>query len=514
MYFEESLLSLWMDLTSGMMNIQLIPQYPVIGESATLSVTGVTGNIVSITWYKGPNTTTEYHILTYLTPGNPPLLPGPPHNSRVTHSSNGSLLISDLTIADSNNYTVKIQTENPEEQASVILTVYERVSKPKVTAPTSQPKENDTFTLTCDTRNAERILWSRNSVSLPSGPILSADNRTVTFSRVTRGDSGDYRCEAANPASKNTSDPYPVTVSYFPQMASSVTIGSITGIVVAVLLLVALVTVLLYLFLIRRPHNKSSNSDISITEIPSANGQPSTSITVSLLSLWMDLTSGLINIQLMPHYPVISESVTLSVTGVTGKILSIAWYKGINTTPEYHILTYLPANPSPLLPGPLYVSQIRPFPDGSLLISDLNIADTGNYTVKMQTESTAEQATVILTVYEHPPPSEPNVGLIIGIVVAVLLAVTLVAASSYLFIVCKRRKKPSNNMNSVMEEPASNGLVGSPSMEQPELQYADIEFKNKNTRKQQPLSGTMHEDGSPPMQPPPENIVYSELRLQ
>ncbi|XP_063798600.1 carcinoembryonic antigen-related cell adhesion molecule 8-like isoform X3 [Pseudophryne corroboree] len=211
------LLSLWMDLTSGMVNIQLIPQYPVIGESVTLGVTGVTGRVASIIWHKGPNTNKEYLILTYLPNDPSPLLPGPLYVSRARPFPDGSLLITDLHITDTDNYIVKVQTEKTQEQASVTLTVYERVSKPKVSASTSQPKENDTFTLTCDTRNAERILWSRNSVSLPSGPILSADNRTVTFSRVTRGDSGDYRCEAENPASRSISDPYTVTISYGPE---------------------------------------------------------------------------------------------------------------------------------------------------------------------------------------------------------------------------------------------------------------------------------------------------------
>ncbi|XP_075047025.1 cell adhesion molecule CEACAM1-like isoform X6 [Mixophyes fleayi] len=332
-------LSLWMDLTSGMMNIQLIPQYPVIGGSVTLSVTGITGRIPSFSWYKGPNTNPVYQILTYILGDPSPQINGPLYFSRARPFPNGSLLISDLHLTDRGDYIVSVQTENPAEQTSVTLTVYERVSKPKLIAPTSLPKENHSITLTCDTSNAERILWSRGSVGLPSGPILSADNRTVTFPKVTRADSGEYRCEAENSVSKSISDPYTVTVSF--------------------------------------------------------------------LSLWMDLTSGMMNIQLIPQYPVIQEFVTLSVTGISGKIITFSWYKGPNTNAENQILTYIPGDPSPQINGPLYFSRARPLPAGSLLISDLHITDSGNYILRIQTEKPAEEASVTLTVYERV--SKPKV---------------------------------------------------------------------------------------------------------
>ncbi|XP_063798602.1 carcinoembryonic antigen-related cell adhesion molecule 8-like [Pseudophryne corroboree] len=205
-----------MDLTSGLMDIQLIPQYPVIKESVILSVIGTTGRIRYFAWYKGPNTRAEYQFLKYTSAATSPLLPGPVYVSRARPFPNGSLLITDLHMIDTGNYIIRVQTEKSEENTSVSLTVYQHLRKLRVTASTSHPTENDTFTLTCNTRNAERILWSRDSVSLPSGSILRANNRTVTFSRVTRGDSGEYRCEIENSASKSISDPYTVTVYYGP----------------------------------------------------------------------------------------------------------------------------------------------------------------------------------------------------------------------------------------------------------------------------------------------------------
>ncbi|XP_077312903.1 cell adhesion molecule CEACAM16-like isoform X2 [Lithobates pipiens] len=78
---------------------------------------------------------------------------------------------------------------------------------------TSLPKENDTVTLTCTSTNAEWIEWSR----VPYGAMLSPDNRTVTFSRIKRSNSGDYRCQAGNPVTMENSDSITITVAYGPE---------------------------------------------------------------------------------------------------------------------------------------------------------------------------------------------------------------------------------------------------------------------------------------------------------
>ncbi|XP_063798599.1 carcinoembryonic antigen-related cell adhesion molecule 8-like isoform X2 [Pseudophryne corroboree] len=434
------LLSLWMDLTSGMVNIQLIPQYPVIGESVTLGVTGVTGRVASIIWHKGPNTNKEYLILTYLPNDPSPLLPGPLYVSRARPFPDGSLLITDLHITDTDNYIVKVQTEKTQEQASVTLTVYERVSKPKVSASTSQPKENDTFTLTCDTRNAERILWSRNSVSLPSGPILSADNRTVTFSRVTRGDSGDYRCEAENPASRSISDPYTVTISYGPENVQ------ITG--------------KLYV---------NFGSDISLScsadSVPPADYQwrfkdgdlnpKQNTLLIHNASSDKQGTYSCVVTNAETRLTV-TTSVFVNVTAVGPENVTITGLLHMHVGSDTSLNCSADSLPPPTYRWRFNDRELNE--SKTLQIYNATLKDQGNYTcvvINPETKRTVNASVYLSVTMEAANNGGMDKGHIIGIVVACLLLVALVAAMLYLFIIHKQRKKPSDKL-SMVNIPATN----------------------------------------------------------
>ncbi|XP_063293150.1 carcinoembryonic antigen-related cell adhesion molecule 16-like [Pelobates fuscus] len=215
-YALTALLSVWMQAVSAL-SIQPIPQYPAVGQSVTLSVTGINGNLRSFSWYKGPNSNAEYQILSYIPALNPPQTNGKQYFSRASGLPNGSLLISDLVITDRGIYTVIGQTDRGIWQESVNLTVYIPVTKPVIRANSSLVNENDTVTLTCEMENAERIVWGRSNGRLPSDITLSNDNRTLTFSSIKRSDSGDYYCEAENVINKIKSDIYTLKVNYGPE---------------------------------------------------------------------------------------------------------------------------------------------------------------------------------------------------------------------------------------------------------------------------------------------------------
>ncbi|XP_077112418.1 cell adhesion molecule CEACAM16-like [Ranitomeya variabilis] len=206
---QRVLLVFMMDVTSGQISIQPIPQYPVINGSVTLSVTGITEKLHRYNWYKGPKKNDEYEILKYINSAKRPLSFGPLYNDRIIAFDNGSLQINNLQITDVVNYIVRIRGVNLSEKLQTILTVYEPVTKPKITASITQLKETDQLNLNCDTSAPAKITWTRN------GAKLSGDNKTLSISSVKRGDAGEYRCEAWN----LVSDPYPVTVAYGPDKA-------------------------------------------------------------------------------------------------------------------------------------------------------------------------------------------------------------------------------------------------------------------------------------------------------
>ncbi|XP_066461773.1 carcinoembryonic antigen-related cell adhesion molecule 4-like isoform X3 [Eleutherodactylus coqui] len=180
---------------------------------------------------------------------------------------------------------------------------------------------------------------------------------------------------------------------------------------------------------------------------------------IAVLILHMDLISGEINIQLNPENPIAKESVTLKVTGITGNILYFYWCKGPSTAAEYHILTHYQHGLR--VQGPLYFSRVTAFPNGSLLIKDLQVEDQGNYRVKVQTE-TQEDADISLQVYGkeneavtqqpygstsaslyiatpsdsiyatiHDSPHYKNAGITAGIICGAILGILLIIAVSF-----------------------------------------------------------------------------------
>ncbi|XP_072282710.1 cell adhesion molecule CEACAM7-like isoform X2 [Pyxicephalus adspersus] len=230
------LLGVWVNVACESINIQLTPQYPVIQGNVTLNVSGITDGILYYTWHKGSNSSPQNQILGYFPGYSIPVVPGPLNNFRITAFPSGSLQVSKLQSTDRGKYIIKIQTQKRALEGTLLLAIYDPVSKPAITVSNLQPQENDTITLTCTSSNAQRLIWSKVNGRLTSGAILSSDNGTVTFSRTNRLDTGNYQCEAENVASKKISDPYTLIISYGPENmkitgSTQVTAGSAISLV-------------------------------------------------------------------------------------------------------------------------------------------------------------------------------------------------------------------------------------------------------------------------------------------
>ncbi|CAH2319037.1 carcinoembryonic antigen-related cell adhesion molecule 1-like [Pelobates cultripes] len=209
-----------------------------------------------------------------------------------------------------------------------------------------------------------------------------------------------------------------------------------------------------------------------------------------LLSVWMQLTIA-ISIQPIPQYPVVGQSVTLSVTGINGDIWQFFWYKGLIINTDNHILTYTPDLYPPQSRGRQYSSRTSGLPDASLKITDLLFADQGIYTVYIQADGGPRKASLNLTVYNNGffipqglnscPAFSPQsiAGIIGGTVCGFVLIISVTVLLYKRCILLDReskqgcstcRKDPSPLYNNVLD-------IGKDSVSNEGPVYMDLQFK-------------------------------------
>ncbi|KAM9039180.1 cell adhesion molecule CEACAM6-like isoform 3-T3 [Sarcophilus harrisii] len=210
-----SILSCWIQPTSAQVTIVPNPPFGEVNHNITLDIRGFTGPALTYTWYRKavaePNKIALYRVETEAQE---------PAGIREKVLPNGSLLIPNLTLNDTDDYHVTIVNS----RGDIIfgqgnLAVYERTTKPNLTANRTSVIENDTLVFTCGTEQAEvDILWffNKKSLILNERMKLSMKNQTLIIQVVKRVDAGSYECEIRNPISSNRSDPISLTVNYGP----------------------------------------------------------------------------------------------------------------------------------------------------------------------------------------------------------------------------------------------------------------------------------------------------------
>ncbi|XP_031817525.1 carcinoembryonic antigen-related cell adhesion molecule 21-like [Sarcophilus harrisii] len=206
-----SILSCWIQPTSAQISVVSNPLYGEVNRNVTLDIQDYSGRAVSYTWFR--KTITDPNEIAVYTVENREQDPGDIWKKVFP---NGSLLIPDLTLSDSDDYIVVIVNSKCSIVAQGHLAVYERTSKPNLTANRTNIIENGTLAFTCVTEQAGMdILWffDEKPLILNEKMKLSVNNQILTILSVKREDARFYQCEIRNPISSSRSDLIPLTVN-------------------------------------------------------------------------------------------------------------------------------------------------------------------------------------------------------------------------------------------------------------------------------------------------------------
>nr|XP_058145026.1 hepatic and glial cell adhesion molecule isoform X2 [Dasypus novemcinctus] len=167
----------------------------------------------------------------------------PDYRDRIRLFENGSLLLSDLQLADEGTYEVEISITDDTftGEKTINLTVDVPISRPQVVvASTTVLELSEAFTLNCSHENGTKpsYTWLKDGKPLlnDSRLLLSPDRKVLTITRVLLEDDDLYSCAVENPISQGRSLPVKITV----YRRSSLYIILSTG---GIFLLVTLVTV-------------------------------------------------------------------------------------------------------------------------------------------------------------------------------------------------------------------------------------------------------------------------------
>ncbi|XP_044116620.1 hepatocyte cell adhesion molecule isoform X1 [Neovison vison] len=167
----------------------------------------------------------------------------PDYRDRIRLFENGSLLLSDLQLADEGTYEVEISITDDTftGEKTINLTVDVPISRPQVlVASTTVLELSEAFTLNCSHENGTKpsYTWLKDGKPLlnDSRMLLSPDHKVLTITRVLMEDDDLYSCVVENPISEGRSLPIKITV----YRRSSLYIILSTG---GIFLLVTLVTV-------------------------------------------------------------------------------------------------------------------------------------------------------------------------------------------------------------------------------------------------------------------------------
>ncbi|XP_074170382.1 cell adhesion molecule CEACAM3 isoform X5 [Rhinolophus sinicus] len=164
-------------------------------------------------------------------------------------------------------------------------------------------------------------------------------------------------------------------------------------------------------------------------------------LAVSLLTLWSPPTTAQLVLELMPSNAAEWEDVLFLVYNQTDDRIGYAWFKGQTLDRKHQIASYNLGSQSTAT-GPAYSGRETIYPNGSLLVQNVTLEDTGYYILQtLNSELQGEIVTGQLRVYQKTSTgsSQQNVA---GIVIGVLVGVVLAAALGCFLFLRKTRRPP------------------------------------------------------------------------
>ncbi|KAM5297486.1 cell adhesion molecule CEACAM21-like [Glossophaga mutica] len=193
-----SILNYWFPPTTAQFTV--VPTNAAEGTNVSLYLHNTPPDVTSFVWYRGEGANLNNKIATFDRNQNTHVK-GPAYSGREEILYDGALLLTNVTLNDTGNYTVEVYSQGSVREVRFgELLVYELVKMPLLLASHITNTENeDGVILTCHT-NAPSIQWLFNGtdIQLSERRKLSEDHRSLTIDPIQRDDVGYYHCKASN----------------------------------------------------------------------------------------------------------------------------------------------------------------------------------------------------------------------------------------------------------------------------------------------------------------------------
>uniref|UniRef100_A0A8C9K9B1 Ig-like domain-containing protein n=1 Tax=Panthera tigris altaica TaxID=74533 RepID=A0A8C9K9B1_PANTA len=105
-------------------------------------------------------------------------------------------------------------------------------------------------------------------------------------------------------------------------------------------------------------------------------------LAVSLLTFWNPPTTAQVTVELVPPNAAEGKDVLLRVHNLPVNLLGFGWFKGETVEPRSEIVSYA-ADSQEITPGLAHSGRETLYHNGSLLFQNINLEDTGYYTVRI-----------------------------------------------------------------------------------------------------------------------------------